>query len=131
MPSRLEKYLGDQNTKADILVFIDQHNRAPADIFISKLDRQEKNKIDRCIEEFASRGEILNKQRFRNEGSPIYAFKAGRARIACFFLPNAPKKTLVLTHGYSKQSKQVDRIPKAEWKRAHKVYLEVEENKIK
>ena len=107
---------------ADILVYVDQSKVSPADSFISGLPRPEKNKLDRYIQEFANRGTIRNDEKFKCEENPIFAFKAHHERVFCFFLPDAPKKTLVLTHGYSKKTQK---ISPRELKKAHQMYLEV------
>ena len=117
---RLDEYWSDVG--ADILVYVDHRDNSPADSFISRLSRQEKNKIDRYIKEFASRGAIRNKEQFRCERSPIYAFKAHQARVLCFFLPNTTKPTLILTHGYSKQT---NKISPTELDKADRMYSDV------
>jgi hypothetical protein len=79
-------------------------------------------KTVRLIQEFANRGEIRNQEKFRLEGKPIYAFKSFQVRILCFYLPNAPRRTLVLTHGFIKKS---DNLPRAQIEETKRIFLEI------
>jgi hypothetical protein len=78
--------------------------------------------IHRLFLAFAERGMIRNTTKFRMERAPIYVFKAGRVRICCFFLPDAPRPTLVLTHGFTKQSQKMN--PR-EYERAMRIYHDI------
>ncbi len=106
---------------ADIRVCVGNRGNAPAVDFLEGLPVVEGAKMVRLIEEFANRGEIRNTERFRAEDQGIYALKSGKVRIFCFFLEGAPRKTLVLTHGYKKASR---RIPRGEFLRALRIYRE-------
>jgi phage-related protein len=93
--------------------------------FIDGLSIPDQKKAVRLLKEFADRGEIRNREKFRLEEPPIYALKSFQVRILCFFLPKAPKRTLVLTHGFIKKS---DDAPTAEIERAKRIYVEVVES---
>lgn len=108
--------------EADILVVVNDRGTSPVSDFIDKLDRSDQIKIARLLLEFAERGEIVNTEKFKIEEKPIYAFKARQVRILCFFLPNAQRKTVVLTNGFIKKSQK---LPRTELERARKIYSEV------
>jgi hypothetical protein len=107
---------------ANIFVYVNQRGDSPAHSFIESLDKHNKIKIVRYINEFAYRGKIRNETKFRCEGNPIYAFKSDNARVLCFYLRSGIKRTLVLTHGYPKNK---PKLPKTEWQKAYDIYLEV------
>ena len=107
---------------ADILVYVNQRGEALAADFIDGLVETEQKKVVRLIKEFGDRGEIRNTQKFRLEQKPIYAFKSYQVRIPCFYLPDSPKRTIVLTHGFMKKT---EKLPLKELARAIQIHDEV------
>ena len=101
-----EYYRGE---KGSVCVFVTRRGDAPAADFIDALDEHRQKKVIRLLKEFADRGEILNKERFRREDESIFAFKSGQVRILCFFLPHAGQRTIVLTHGFKKKQQKLSR----------------------
>ncbi len=95
--------------KADIRVIADDHGRRPADEFIEDLTLPMQKKVVALLRKFADLGGIRNEQQFRCEENPIYVFKANQARICCFFLPFAKKKTVILAHGFTKKQNEMQR----------------------
>jgi phage-related protein len=90
--------------------------------YIKNLNDSEKQKFLALINHFAEHGEIRNREKFRIEEKPIYAFKSFQLRVLCFFLPDMSKKTIVLTHAFKKKSEE---MPKQEVERAKRIHNEV------
>ena len=107
---------------AEIHVYVNNRGVELVADFIDDLPSQEQKKVVRLIKDFSERGEIKNREKFRLEERSIYAFKSFQVRILCFFLPNSPKKTVVLTHGLKKQK---DRLPQSELEKAKRIYEEL------
>ena len=110
---------GDQ---ADLMECQDERGRFPVQTFLETLTMFQQKQVLDLFRTFAKQGAIHNIEKFRNEGKPIFCFKVGQVRIPCFYLPNAAKRTLVVTHGFLK--KQV-KMPRSEWERAFKAYQAV------
>jgi hypothetical protein len=108
--------------QAEILAYVDSRGKTLSLEFIEGLNESDQKKILRLLEEFTRRGEIRNREKFRFEEKPIYAFKSYQVRILCFFMPNAKKTTIVLTHGFIKKK---DDMPPSELKRAKRIYQEI------
>jgi phage-related protein len=108
--------------QADISCYVDSHGRALAMDFIEGLSEGDQKKIVRLLQEFAARGEIRNREKFRLEEKPIYAFKSFQIRILCFFLPRTEKKSVVLTHGFKKKQ---DSMPPSELQKAKNIFNEI------
>jgi len=109
-------------SRADILVYVNQRGEALAAEFIEGLSESDQKKVIRLLKEFAERGEIRNREKFKLEQKPIYAFKSYQIRIPCFYLPDSPKRTVVLTHGLIKKA---DKLPQRELDKAMQICNEV------
>lgn len=57
-------------------------------------------------------GEILNIEKFRNEGDQIYAFKPSPDRFLCFFFKDSK---IIITNAFHKKS---EKLPDADKERA-------------
>ena len=110
--------------KADIYAYLKENGESHVVDFIEHLNVSEQKKITRHLEFFAERGELRNREKFRVEEKPIYAFKSFQVRILCFFLPNAVKRSIVLTHGLKKQQ---DAMSRSELDKANRIYKEITE----
>ncbi len=119
----IELYIPGQN--ADIYAYINPRGEALAVDFLEGLILSDRKKTLRLLEEFARSGEIRNKEKFRFEEKPIYAFKSFQVRILCFYLPRSLKRTIVLTHGYIKKRQD---LPPAELEKAQRIYKEIVNN---
>jgi phage-related protein len=110
-----------QGEKADIYVYVDSGGQQLAADFIDQLDESDQKKVLQLLRRFAQKGEIHNREKFRLEEKPIYAFKSFQIRILCFFLPDAAKRTIVLTHGLKKKQ---DKLSRSELDKANRIYNE-------
>ncbi len=111
-----------EGKEADIFVYKNLRGEPLAFSFIQSLTAADGAKIVRLLEEFAARGEIKNIEKFRLEEKPIFAFKSYQTRLLCFYLPNFAKRSVVLTHGFTKKQ---NRIPRSELKKATAIYNEI------
>jgi hypothetical protein len=107
---------------AEIYVYVNQRGDAIASDFIDGLSLSDAKKIVALLRRFADRGEVQNREKFRLEEKPIYAFKSSQVRLLCFYLPDASKRTIVLTHGLIKKQ---DELPPPELIKAKRIYAEV------
>lgn len=85
------------------------------------LPKSDRRKVAALFDLFADFGEIRNREKFVLEEKPIFAFKSFRIRICCFFIPNASRRSIVLTHGFIKKK---DDMPKEELDRAMRIHAE-------
>lgn len=116
----VERYV--LGARADVLIYVDDRGNAPAHEFIEDLPQSDQKKVICLLQEFADRGEIRNREKFRHEEGPIFAFKSFRVRLLCFYYANPYKRILVLTHGLSKKRNE---LPPAELERAHRIRREI------
>jgi hypothetical protein len=111
-----------QGLVADIFVYANPRGRCLAADFIDYLSDSDQAKVTRLIKEFGDRGKIWNREKFRLEDKPIYALKSYQLRLLCFYLPDMPKPTLVLTHGFQKKK---DDMPPSELRKAKEIHKEI------
>jgi hypothetical protein len=107
--------------QAEIVVYANERGEALA-ARIEGLVESDQKRIVRLLREFADRGGIQNEEKFKLEQGPIFAFKASRVRLLCFYLPNAARRTIVLTHGFLKTSR---RLPGRELAKAERICAEI------
>lgn len=99
-----------QGQRADLLVYVSENGRVPVQEFADGLQHRDKAKLFQLFRQFGSEGEIQNRERFTKEEGPIFAFKPFKIRVYCFYFPDAPKRTLVLTHGCMKKQDKADPV---------------------
>ncbi|EQA64295.1 type II toxin-antitoxin system RelE/ParE family toxin [Leptospira alexanderi] len=90
----------DKNSKSNALEFFDSLT----------VDEQEDFLV--LVKIMADRGKIFNKEKFRNEGDKIFAFKPKPNRFLCFFTVG---KKIIVTNGFQKKQ---DKLPANEKERA-------------
>ncbi len=107
---------------------IAQGDRRPVTRFIEGLEIQEKSKIVSLFRQLAETGIIRNKTKFMHEEDGIYAFKANKARVYCFFDSD---KLVLLTNGATKKQRKADPNELARAKRLREAYHELRKGKKK
>jgi hypothetical protein len=80
--------------------------------YFGELDDVMQDKVLLLFKRMGDAGKISNKEKFRNEGDQIYAFKADEERFLCFFVIG---KKVIVTNAYAKAKRK---LPKGEKKRA-------------
>ncbi len=104
---------------ADIYVFKRRNGISPALEFLDSLNPSDNKKVIRLLKFFGDAGQIKNTEKFRLEKKPFFAFKSFQARLLCFFVPDAPRISIVITHGFTKKQ---DKLPSIELERANEIY---------
>lgn len=95
--------------------YFDERGKSQALDFFEKLSFTKKKKVFYLLRLLGTRGEILNKEKFRFEGDKIYAIKASQDRFLCFFYDGAK---IIITNAYEKKS---NKMPKKEKLKALKM----------
>jgi len=112
-----------EGPKAVFFVYVDDQDRCPVIDFIDNdITTEEKRRLIRRFEYLLQTDPPYNKEYFRYEGKGIYAIKSNYVRILCFFLRDAPRRTLVLTNGFKKKSQKA---PPEELKKAIRIMNEI------
>ncbi|MDO6395844.1 type II toxin-antitoxin system RelE/ParE family toxin [Leptospira santarosai] len=70
------------------------------------------------VKALAEKGQIFNKEKFRNEGDKIFAFKPNR--FLCFFTEG---KKVIVTNGFQKKQNKLPANEKEKAKKIRKNYL--------
>lgn len=92
--------------------YYDFAGKSQAFDYYQELDRQQRIELLKLVQLIGDTGKILNKQKFRNEGDKIFAFKPKPERFLCFFHKDGK---IVITNAFSKKQ---DKLPKTEKDRA-------------
>lgn len=92
--------------------YYDAAGKSQAFEYYQELDRQQRVDLLKLVKLIGDTGKILNKQKFRNEGDKIFAFKPKPERFLCFFYKDGK---IIITNAFSKKQ---DKLPKAEKDRA-------------
>ena len=82
--------------------------------YYEDISRDRQKKIGNLFRLLGDSGKIFNKEKFRNEGDQIYAFKTSDDRFLCFFFDGAK---VVITNAYEKKTQK---MPAREKERALK-----------
>lgn len=82
--------------------------------YAEELSVQERVKLLNLLEVMGNIGKIRNREKFRNEGDKIYAFKPQPHRFLCFFIEG---KKIIITNAFRKKQQK---LPQREKDRALK-----------
>ncbi len=69
--------------------------------YFNELSLDRKKKLLKLIETMGDVGQIFNKEKFRNEGDQIYAFKPVPDRFLCFFVKGSK---IIITNAFEKKT---------------------------
>lgn len=111
MKQKLIAYRGEKFT---LEWYFDSSGKSNASEYFHQLTEVEKDKIFHLFKLLGDIGKIFNKQKFRDEGGQIYAFKSDQNRLLCFFFHGAK---VIITNGFQKKQ---DKLPPREKERAIK-----------
>jgi hypothetical protein len=78
-------YLVFEGKVFDIEWYFTEREESQAKEYFEELEDGQQNKAMNLFKLMGNIGKILNKEKFRNEGSGIYAFKIKQDRFLCFF----------------------------------------------
>lgn len=105
-------YLVFEGKVFDIEWYFTEREESQAKEYFEELEGGQQDKAMNLFQLMGNVGKILNKEKFRNEGNHIYAFKIKPDRFLCFF---AEDKRVIITNGFTKKT---DKLPKNEKERA-------------
>jgi len=82
------------------------------------LQQTERAKVMTLLEYVAEHGPPLNEEKFRHEGSGVYALKTSTVRLYGFF---DGRKQIVLTHGFKKHARGGKKVQVREREHAERI----------
>lgn len=77
--------------------------------YAEELSVSERVKLLNLLEVMGDIGNIRNREKFRNEGDKIYAFKPQPHRFLCFFIEG---KKIIITNAFRKKQQKLPQIEK-------------------
>lgn len=89
--------------------------------YFNDLDQKQQIKLLKLAKHMGDVGEIKNKEKFRNEGDKIFAFKPQPNRFLCFFTDGSK---IVITNAFVKKQ---DKLPQGEKDRALRCMADFQE----
>lgn len=101
---------------ADITAITEEDGSCQVRDFLQRLDVRAQKKVFMLFELYCACGQSKNTEKLGNVSANIWVFRSIGTRIFCFFMPDAGKTTLVLTHAIDcEQSSSDDKeVRKAE-----------------
>lgn len=104
----MKEYIAYKGDKFTIEWFFDRSGVSEALMFYESLSDIQKRKTLMLFKRMGDYGRIIDKEKFRNEGDKIYAFKPHPDRFLSFFYTG---HKIIVTNGYIKKSQK---LPKKE-----------------
>jgi len=92
--------------------YYDAGGKSPPLNYYMELDKKQRVKLLNLVKLIGDEGKILNKEKFRNEGDKIFAFKPQPDRFLCFFFEGGK---IIITNAFVKKQ---DKLPANEKDRA-------------
>ena len=94
--------------------YVNSNGESEAKDYFENLQEKQQLKFLFLVKRIGDFGKISNKEKFRNEGDKIYAFKPQPDRFLCFFFNG---KKIIVTNGFLKKQQK---LPKQEKDKAIK-----------
>jgi len=110
----LPEYIAYAGDVFQIEFYFDEAGKSQSKDYLMELAQAEVKKFAHLLQMMGDSGQIRNKEKFRNEGDKIYAFKPQPHRFLCFFFDG---NKIIITNGFMKKQQK---LPKAEKERALK-----------
>lgn len=95
------EHIAYPGSKFTVEWYYNEKGKSEALNYYKKLDDTERAKILALFVRIGDHGKINNKEKFRNEGDDIYAFKADQERFLSFFMKG---KKIIVAHAFRKKS---------------------------
>src|SRR5262249_48900183 len=102
-PGEIVAYKGKEFT---IEWYYNQKGYSQALEYAEELQEGDKKKLAALLKFMGDIGQIRNKEKFRNEGDGIYAFKTKPHRFVAFFFPGGK---IIITNAFTKKSAKLPR----------------------
>ena len=109
-----KKFIVYEGREFTIEWYYDERGKSPALEYFVELPLERKKKALFLFKTIGDLGEILNIEKFRNEGDQIYAFKPMPDRFLYFFIKDSK---IIITNAFHKKSQK---LPISEKERALK-----------
>src|SRR4051794_38896761 len=109
-----EQYIAYEGKEFTIEWYHDRAGYSQALEYSEALDDAEKRKLAILLSALGDIGKIQNKEKFRNEGDKIYAFKPKPHRFLSFFFEGSK---VIITNAFTKKK---DKLPPGEKEKAVK-----------
>lgn len=84
--------------------FVNENGKSQAREYYYKLTQNRRIQFLKLVKRIGDYGKIVNKEKFRNEGDRIYAFKPKPDRFLCFFYIG---KRIIVTNAFTKKSQKL------------------------
>lgn len=121
----LSKYIAFKGKVYHIEFYYDDKGKCPTkEYMVKNFTASDAKKLEHLLAMMGDGGQIRNKEKFRNEGDKIYAFKPQPHRFLCFFFDG---DKVILTNAFKKKQQK---LPPAEKERALR-YKKDYENRVK
>lgn len=114
------EYLIYEGPKFTIEWYYDERLKSQALAYYETLSVDERDDFLVLVKVLAEKGQIFNKEKFRNEGDKIFAFKPKPNRFLCFFTKG---KKVIVTNGFQKKQNKLPANEKEKAKKIRKDYL--------
>lgn len=114
--SRMDEYIEKKNQW-----YYSAAGKSQALDYFNDLDQKQQIKLLKLAKHMGDVGEIKNKEKFRNEGDKIFAFKPQPDRFLCFFTDGSK---IVITNAFVKKQ---DKLPQGEKDRALRCMADFQE----
>ncbi len=107
-----KKFIAYKGKEFTIEWYFDRREKSIALEYFENCTKERKKKIFKLFELIGDYGKIFNKEKFRNEGDQIYAFKSSPDRFLCFFFEGSK---IIITNAFEKKT---DKMPITEKEKA-------------
>ena len=116
----MPNYIAYQGDVYQIEFYFDEKGKSQPRDYLENMTASDAKKLAHLLELMGDIGTIRNKEKFRNEGDKIYAFKPQPHRFLCFFVSG---KKIIITNAFMKKQQK---LPSAEKERALEKKLDYE-----
>lgn len=113
-------YIAYKGARFIIEWYVDRQGGKPAEEYLQSLNAGDLKKAFYLFKMMGDRGIIQNKEKFRNEGDDIYAFKPQPHRFLSFFVKG---KKIIVTNAFRKKSNKMPPEEKCKAKKSQRDYF--------
>lgn len=99
-----KEYIAYEGEAYTIEWFFNESGESQPHDYAEALTVQEQAKLLSLLKLMGDKGQILNKEKFRNEEDQIYAFKPKPHRFLCFFVKG---KKIIITNAFQKKQEKL------------------------
>ena len=115
----MDEYIAYRGQAFQIEWYVSESGSSQALEYAEALGRGEKVKLANLLKVMGDIGYIQNKEKFRNEGDKIFAFKPQPHRFLCFFVEG---RKIIITNAFQKKQKKLSKGQKDKALKARKDY---------